>query len=172
MAVALALGSDLVNFLQFLLGFGHCVSSSVGDVRAACHDLLTSHGSALLCSPHPLQPLPDSLWYFVCSLWMRTPQLKHDCRCVSKEDAVKMLADELAPRAPPLSTVLLQKMTIIPGVDPIWLMSHNWKPRKPLFCLSSPYVVMRIITHTPQAAERKNIFSENKIVLHHWISLM
>jgi len=59
---------------------------------------------------------------------MITPQLKCDCRCVSKKGTEKVLADELALYAPPLSPVLLKKIRIIPGVDPIWLMSHNWKP--------------------------------------------
>lgn len=31
-AVALALGSGLVNFLQLLFGFGHCVFTGIGDV--------------------------------------------------------------------------------------------------------------------------------------------
>lgn len=50
---------------------------------------------------------------------MITPQLKCDCRCVSKEGAEKVLADELALCAPPLSPVLLQKIIIIP-----WSRSH------------------------------------------------
>lgn len=138
-----------------MFGFGRCVFTGIGDVWAACCDLPTSHGSDLLCSPHPLQPLPAGLWYFVCSLHMVTPQLKCDCRCVSKEGAEKVLADELALRAPPLSLVLLQKMIIIPGVDPIWLMSHNWKTWKPLFCVSSLYVLTRMITHTTSCREEE-----------------
>lgn len=124
----------LSSHKQEELAHGVCEARAV-----ACRD-----SSALLSSPCPVQPPPATLCCCACSLHVIAPQLKCDCRCVSKKGSEKALARCCLPH---LSPQFYFKVIIIPGANPIWLMSHNWRPWKPLFCGSSLCVLMRMITH-------------------------
>lgn len=74
------------------------------------------------------------------------------CQQGRRWESVGWWAGTVCPTSLPSFT---SKMIIIPGVDPSWLMSHNWKPWKPLFCVSSLYVLTRTITRTTSCREEE-----------------